>query len=59
MRKVSHFLIELGIIKRRDRNQWSIENESLWKTYRQMMLWSWEETKSNAPQFLNANSLVY
>jgi hypothetical protein len=37
--------------ERIDRNQWSSEKGNSWETYKQLMSWSWEETKSNAPQY--------
>lgn len=37
--------------KKIQRNQWSNKESPSWEIYRKLMLWSWEETKSNAPQY--------
>lgn len=37
--------------KKIKRNQWNNKESSSWETYRKIMLWSWEETKSNAPEY--------
>ncbi|MBN1969067.1 MAG: class I SAM-dependent methyltransferase [Candidatus Delongbacteria bacterium] len=37
--------------KKIKRNQWNNKESSSLETYRKLMLWSWEETKSNAPEY--------
>lgn len=34
-----------------DRNQWSEEKQDSLQTYHNMMRWSWEETRENAPDY--------
>ena len=34
-----------------DRNSWLTKNGASWETYKNEMEWSWDETKSNAPQY--------
>jgi len=41
-----------------DRNQWSNKEGSSRETYKKLILYSWEETKSNAPQYFQRLDFV-